>query len=379
MAIDTRTAPVTTKTPERVKLRPKALLTRGTGSKRRHIPLWADLLASKPFDTVVEPFGQGLWVTQALNQAADSTLTRVIAAESLVDMRSIWEAWRNPDWQWEINAILTQWQRKPVETAWPSIKQTWEQAQASGKCTPLAAAAGLSVRALSFSGICRDSPGNGRLNITWNKSQLKRWHPILEEMLCGYSTGRVVKANHPHHQEWLSSDVKWLSSKVDVIPGFLEYRFHDRGYRPDWPKEPPRDFQIYDDFSKVVYPEDNRLTVAVIDPPYVGDVSNPPPARRSGRFITPAYYGHRPHAKFTYDMAVTSVRAALEAGCGLVIACNYGSGLLDADYRALAAVHGYSCDREVYGELKGLNNNAKPAKVSAGYVDTYWVLKNLAC
>ncbi|MEM9487035.1 MAG: hypothetical protein AAGA83_25475 [Cyanobacteria bacterium P01_F01_bin.116] len=65
---------VTTSVTPSICLAPEALLPRGTGSKRKHIPKLANILTCIPFDTVVEPFGQGLWITQALHQAENSTL-----------------------------------------------------------------------------------------------------------------------------------------------------------------------------------------------------------------------------------------------------------------------------------------------------------------
>lgn len=357
-------------------LTPTALVHRGTGSKRKHIKVWAKLLASAPFDTVVEPFGQGLWVAQALNQAEGSTLKAIIAAESLVDIRSIWMAWTTPWWRSEIATYLDIWQRMPIEESWPQIKSTWEIAQELGEISPRSAAAGLAVRTLTFSGICRDTPGSGHLNIKWNKSQLGRWHPTIEEVLAGVTTGRKVKPNGGYwdnqYYQWLAGFRKGLY-EIDIVPDFLKYRLLKSGYQHKWPKSPPACFQVYDDYSKVQYPADTSKTLAVIDPPYVGDVGVVPPSYRSDRHITPAYFGHRPHAQFTYDMAVFSVRAALAAGCHMIIACNYDSDRLHKDYSALASEFGYVCDRTVMRELKGLNNNAKKASTLSTYQDTYWV------
>ncbi|MEM9485611.1 MAG: hypothetical protein AAGA83_18195 [Cyanobacteria bacterium P01_F01_bin.116] len=316
-------------------LAPDALLPRGTGSKRKHIPKLAKILIAIPFDTVVEPFGQGLWISQSLHQAENSTLCRIIAAESMVDMRAIWMAWAAPGWRPEITKWLRKWQILPIEEGWPEIKRNWEECQAKGEICPLAAAAGFAVRILSFSGICRDTPGSGALNIKWNKSQLKRW----------FGTPDLEKSNK------------------DYKPS----------YTPVWPKQPPACFQIYEDYGRVKYPADASRTLSLIDPPYAGDICDPPPTRRSGRYITPAYYGHRPHAQFTYDMAVHSVRAALAAGCHTVIACNYDSERLHGDYLALASEFDYSCDRTILGELKTLNNNARTVEQATPYRDTYWV------
>ncbi len=326
---------VTTPTIAPICLKPVALLPRGTGSKRKHIPKLAEVLTSVPFDTVVEPFGQGLWISQALHQAENSTLRCIIAAESMVDMRSIWMAWAAPGGRPEIETWLRKWQISPIEESWPEIKSVWETHQAMGEICPLAAAAGLAVRILSFSGICRDTPGSGALNIKWNKSQLKRW----------FGTPDLVR-----------SDKKYKPP-----------------YTPNWPKEPPACFQIYEDYGQIQYPADTSKILSFCDPPYAGDICDPPPTRRSGRYITPAYYGHRPHAQFTYDMAIWSVRAALEAGCHTIIACNYNSDRLHRDYLALASEFNYSCDRTVLGELKTLNNNARTVEQATPYQDTYWV------
>ncbi|MEM8610374.1 MAG: hypothetical protein AAGF93_00035 [Cyanobacteria bacterium P01_H01_bin.105] len=326
-----------TNIPSSICLKPKALLPRGTGSKRKHIPKLEKVLTKVPFDTVAEPFGQGLWIAQALHQAENSALKCIIAAESMVDMRSIWMAWAAPWWRPEILKQLRSWQALPIEKSWPKIKETWETCQALGVICPQAAAAGLAVRILTFSGICRDTPGSGSLNIKWNKSQLKRW--------LGTS--------------WLLRD----------DPGYRA------PYTPAWPKSPPTCFHIYSDYGQVRYPSDTTRTLAFIDPPYAGDIQEPPPTRRSGRYITPAYFGHRPHAQFTYDMAVFSVRAALAAECHTVIACNYDSDRLHGDYLALASEFGYSCDRTVLGELKTLNNNARAVQQATSYQDTYWVFR----
>ena len=199
-----------------------------------------------------------------------------------------------------------------------------------------AGAAGLAVRILTFSGICRDTPGSGKLNIKWNKSQLKRW----------FGTPDLILVTHKKYKP---------------------------PYTPAWPKHPPACFHIYEDYAQVQYPTDVSRTLSLLDPPYAGDICDPPPTRRSGRYITPAYYGHRPHAQFTYDMAIFSARAALAAGCHTVIACNYDSDRLHKDYLALASEFGYSCDRTILGELKTLNNNAKTAQQETPYQDMYWV------
>ncbi|MFG6101234.1 hypothetical protein U2F10_03205 [Leptothoe sp. EHU-05/26/07-4] len=321
--------------PISIHLTPDALLPRGTGSKRKHIPKLTDVLTSTTFNTVVEPFGQGLWITQALHQGEESSLRCIIAAESMVDMRSIWMAWAAPWWRPEILAHLREWQAVPIEESWSPIKRTWETCQARGEVCPMAAAAGLAVRILTFSGICRDTPGSGKLNIKWNKSQLKRW----------FGTPGLAKSDKSYRPP----------------------------YTPKWPKPPPTDFQIYSDYAQVEYPADTSRTLSLIDPPYAGDICSPPPTRRSGRYITPAYFGHRPHAQFTYDMAIFSVRKALATRCHTVIACNYDSDRLHRDYLALASEFGYSCDRTALGELKGLNNNARKVERATLYQDTYWV------
>ncbi|MEM9487034.1 MAG: hypothetical protein AAGA83_25470 [Cyanobacteria bacterium P01_F01_bin.116] len=291
-------------------------------------------------------------------------------------MRSIWMAWTTPWWRPEIETWLRKWQTLPIEESWPEIKSVWETHQSIGEVCPLAAAAGLAVRILSFSGICRDTPGSGALNIKWNKSQLKRWHPSLRKVICGEPTGEIIKAPHPHHTEWLA-DLQKGRESVSVLPGFLSYRLHKPGYTPEWPKQLPTCFQMYEDYGQVQYPDDTSKTLSFCDPPYAGDICDPPPTRRSGRYITPAYYGHRPHAQFTYDMAVHSVRAALAAGCHTIIACNYDSDRLHGDYLALASEFGYQCDLTILGELKTLNNNARTVEQATPYQDTYWVFSRV--
>ena len=312
-----------------INTKPQPLIPRMPGSKRRHLPEWA-LILSQGFDTVVEYFGGALWVTQALVQAGNSTVERVIVAEAAADLRAVYNAWVQletiecKDFRKAVSRSLERWQRLGIEESWPVIKQCYEALQASGIPSPRAAAAGLSLRLLTVSGIVRDTPGSGRLNVVPNKSQLKRW-----------ST-----------------------------------------YKPDWPKS-PNSLRVFSSYQNIVLPDDCSNTLAVCDPPYCGRLGNA--TRRGGHYISPAYFGHRPHEQFTADMAVDSVRHALSHGCRTVIACNYDAGWLDLSYRGMAARYGYSCDRTVRGSLTGLNNNVKPAKRENPYKDTYWVFQKIGC
>lgn len=311
-----------------VNLKPKPLVPRMPGSKRRHLPEWAPIL-SQDFDTVVEYFGGALWVVQALLQAEHPTVKRVIVAEAATDLRAIYTAWLNQektvekkDFRKALERQLQAWQKEGIESAWPLIKTCYEAHQQNGGASPRAAAAGLSLRLLTVSGIVRDTPGSGRLNVVPNKSQLKRW-----------ST-----------------------------------------YTPQWPKAPEQ-LRVVDDYRNVGLPLDCSSTLAICDPPYVGRLG--PPTRRGGHYISPAYFGHRPHEQFTADMAIDSVAHALAHGCRTVIACNYNAGWLDLSYRGMAARYGYSCDRTIRGSLTGLNNNVKPAKRENPYRDTYWVFQKI--
>lgn len=344
-----------------INLRPTPLIPRGAGSKRKHIPSLEPILTSVPFNTVVEPFGGGLWITQALHQADFSTLERIIVAESMVDLRAVYKAWCEPMWRPAISKQLSHWQNMSIEKSWPMIKRTWEQSQKKGVATPLASAAGLALRIMTFSGFVRDTPGSSQLNIKWNKSQLPRWHPRLQETNAeGYPIGPALKFPHPAVIDWLAGNA----------PNCYVWKEH--GYMPSYPAS-PKNLLVYKDFAKVVYPEDTSRTLAVCDPPYAGDIQDPPPSRRSGRYISPSYFHHRPHAQSTYDMAVHSVRAALEVGCHTVLGFNYDSERLHLDYVALAAEYGYQCDRMVGGRMTGCNNNVKPAKKETPYRDTTWV------
>ena len=310
---------------EQVNIKPQPLVRRMPGSKRRHLPDWA-LILSQGFDTVVEYFGGALWVSQALVQAKNSTIERVIVAEAAADLRGVYGLWAvwgktaQEQGREELVEQLKDWQSKPIEQAWPEIKESWETYQESGWSGTKAAAAGLALRILTVSGIVRDTPGSGKLNVVWNKSQLDRWHR----------------------------------------------------YTPEWPKAPDS-LRVFNSYQKVVLPEDNSNTLAICDPPYVGRLGSP--TRRGGHYISPAYFGHRPHEQFTADMAVDSVQHALSNGCKTVIACNYNAEWLHLSYQGMAARYGYSCDRTIRAALTGLNNNVKPAKRENSYRDTYWVFQ----
>lgn len=310
-----------------INTKPQPLVPRMPGSKRRHLPEWAPIL-SQGFDTVVEYFGEALWVSQALVQAENPTVKRVIVAEAMADLRGVYGLWG--EWgetakeqgRQELVAQLKEWQAKPIEQAWPEIKESWEAYQKAGWSGTRAAAAGLALRILTVSGIVRDTPGSGKLNVVWNQSQLDRW-----------------------------------------------YR-----YAPEWPKA-PEDLRVFNSYQKVTLPTDCTNTLAVIDPPYCGILGKA--TRRGGHYISPAYFGHRPHQQFTADMAVDSVQHALSQGCRTVIACNYDADWLDMSYRGMAARYEYSYDRTVRGALTGLNNNVRPAKRENPYKDTYWVFQKI--
>ena len=311
-----------------VNAKPQPLVTRMPGSKRRHLPEWAPIL-SQGFDTVVEYFGGALWVSQALVQAEQSTVKRVIVAEVATDLRAIYTAWLNQektiegrDFRRAVGRQLQAWQKEGIEAAWPLIKTCYEAHQQNGGASPRAAAAGLSLRLLTVSGIVRDTPGSGRLNVVPNKSQIDRW----------------LK------------------------------------YEPQWPKAPEQ-LRIVSDYRVSGLPSDCSNTLAICDPPYCGVLGKA--TRRGGHFISPAYFGHRPHEQFTADMAVDSVQHALSHGCRTVIACNYDAEWLDMIYRGMAARYGYSCTRTVRGSLTGLNNNVRPAKRENPYKDTYWVFQKI--
>lgn len=311
-----------------INIKPRALVPRMPGSKRRHLPEWAPIL-SQDFDTVAEYFGGALWVTQALIQAENPTVKRVIAAEAAVDLRAIYTAWTNQqktiegrDFRKAVASQLRAWQKDGIETAWPVIKTCYEAHQANGGPSFRAAAAGLSLRLLTVSGIVRDTPGSGRLNVVPNKSQVGRW----------------------------------LS------------------YSPEWPKAPEQ-LRVVSSYQDMGLPLGNSNTLAICDPPYCGVLGKA--TRRGGHYISPAYFSHRPHEQFTADMAVDSVQHALSHGCKTVIACNYNADWLDLSYRGLAARYGYSCNRTIRGSLTGLNNNVKPAKRENPYRDTYWVFQKI--
>lgn len=312
----------------KINTRPNPLVPRMPGSKRRHLPEWAPIL-SQDFDTVVEYFGGALWVAQALLQAERPTVKQVIVAEAATDLRAIYEIWGG--WlksdrevaRVNLQAKLTEWQTLGIEKSWPKIKALYENRQENGYTDVQAAAAGLALRVLTVSGIVRDTPGSGRLNVVPNKSQLKRWS----------------------------------------------------AYNPEWPKSPDQKIEVFEDFKHLKLPDDCSNTLAICDPPYCGRLGKA--ARRGGHYISPAYFGHRPHEQFTADMAVDSVALALAHGCRTVIACNYNAGWLDLSYRGMAARYGYSCDRTIRGSLTGLNNNVKPAKRESPYRDTYWVFQKI--
>ncbi|MGD1852801.1 MAG: hypothetical protein ACFB2W_00985 [Leptolyngbyaceae cyanobacterium] len=298
------------------------------GSKRRHLPEWAPILC-QGFDTVAEYFGGALWVAQALVQAELPTVRRVIVAEAATDLRAIYTAWLNQEKTIErkkfrraVARQLQAWQREGIEAAWPLIKTCYEAHQQNDGPSPRAAAAGLSLRLLTVSGIVRDTPGSGRLNVVPNKSQIKRW-----------ST-----------------------------------------YTPEWPKAPEQ-LSVVGDYKHLSLPFDCSNTLAICDPPYCGRLGKP--TRRGGHYISPAYFGHRPHEQFTADMAVDSVQHALSHGCRTVIACNYNAEWLDLSYRGMAERYGYSCDLTIRGSLTGLNNNVKPAKRVTPYKDAYWVFQRI--
>lgn len=310
-----------------VNTKPQALVPRMPGSKRRHLPEWEPIL-SQEFDTAVVYFGGALWAVQALIQVEKPTVKRVVVAEAATDLRAIYNAWigfTSAEWKQfrkATNRCLERWQRLGIEESWPVIKQCYEAHQSTGIPSPRAAAAGLSLRLLTVSGIVRDTPGSGRLNVVPNKSQIKRW-----------ST-----------------------------------------YKPAWPKAPER-LDVVADYRTIILPDDCSNTIAICDPPYCGTLGKT--TRRSGHYISPAYFGHRPHEQFTADMAIDSVQHALSHGCRTVIACNYNADWLDMSYRGLAMRYGYSCDRTIRGALTGLNNNVKPAKRENPYKDTYWVFQKI--
>ena len=314
---------------EHVNIKPQALIPRMPGSKRRHLPEWVSIL-SQGFDTVVEYFGGALWTTQALVQVEQPTVKRVIVAEAAADLRAIYSAWIEleaiecKDFRKAVNRSLQRWQQLGIEESWPVIKQCYEAFQAIGIASPRAAAAGLSLRLLTVSGIVRDTPGSGRLNVVPNKSQIDRW----------------------------------------------------QNYVPEWPTAPEQ-LDVFASYQRIVLPDDCGNTFAICDPPYCGRLGKA--TRRGGHYISPAYFGHRPHEQFTADMAVDSVAHALSHGCRTVIACNYDAEWLDFCYRGIAARYGYSCDRVVRGSLTGLNNNVKPAKRANPYKDTYWVFQKIGC
>lgn len=304
-----------------INIKPQPLISRMPGSKRRHLPEWAPIL-SQGFTTIAEYFGGGLWVTQALVQAEQPTVNRVIVAEAATDLRAIYAAWLNQektiekkDFRKAVTRQLKAWQKEGLESAWPLIKACYEGHQANGGAGPRAAAAGISLRLLTVS-------GSGCLNVVPNKSQAKRW-----------ST-----------------------------------------YEPVWPKA-PEELRVVSDYRVMPLPFDNSNTLAICDPPYCGVLDKA--ARRGGHYISPCYFGHRPHEQLTADMAVDSVQHALSQGCRTVIACNYDADWLDLSYRGMAARYGYSCDRTVRGALTGLNNNVKPAKQENPYRDTYWVFQKI--
>ena len=306
-----------------INTKPQPLVPRMPGSKRRHLPEWAPIL-SQGFDAVVEYFGGALWVSQALVQAEQPTVKLIIVAEAATDLRAIYSCWGSTgnERKRSTENQLRAWQEEGLEAAWPVIKSCYEAHQQNGGPSPRVAAAGLSLRLLTVACIVRDTPGSGRLNVVPNKSQIARW----------------LK------------------------------------YKPRWPKAPEH-LRIVSDYRSMFLPDDYSNTLAICDPPYCGVLGKA--TRRGGHYISPAYFGHRPHEQFTADMAVDSVQHALSHGCRTVIACNYNADWLDMTYRGMADRYKYSCARTVRGALTGLNNNVKPAKRENPYKDTYWVFQKI--
>lgn len=301
-------------------IKPQALIPRYPGSKRRRLPAWAKWLDGYRPTVVIEPFGGGLWYSlgsmQSKNPAREYRF-----AEVQGDLQAVYRCWflGKED---EVRQVVASWQHafatEDPEVVWTELKRVFTH---SGNAVARAGAS-LCLRKLTMSGVTRDTPGSGELNVRYVKTQLE---PLQ----------RYVPTFPP------------LVGSIQMKPDFgavdWELGHADRA-------------------------------IAIIDPPYSGEVLDHrvAPSRRSGKYISPAYVGHRPHARATQEMGIKALDQAMSHRVQRIIMCNYFSPQLDARFQVAAKYWGYTLHCNLIGKLTTLNNNCRKAKNETPYVDTDW-------
>lgn len=302
-------------------VRPQALIPRYPGSKRRRLPVWARWLDGYRPTVVIEPFGGGLWFTLGSMQS-EHPAREYRFAEVQPDLQAIYRCWFLNK-QVELRDAVEAWQitfaREDPEKAWALLKEDFMR---SGDVVGRASAS-LCLRKLTMSGVTRDTPGSGELNVRYVKTQLdalQRYTPTLPPLM-----GEIR-----------------MSVDCDLLDWGLAYG--DRA-------------------------------IAIIDPPYSGEVlvDRVAPSRRSGKYISPAYVGHRPHEVATRELGVRMLGEAMKHRVQRIIVSNYYSDYLQSVFRTSAMYWGYSMECNLMGKLTGLNNNCRKSKDETPYVDTDWL------
>ena len=309
--------------------RPKKILTMnklhplipaGPGSKQSHLrelKPWQAVLNAHPYKTIYEPFACGLTTSLALLQQENSTLERIICAEIDPSLRDLYLAWMNSQPRSYITQSIKNWQAYPIDNVIEYFKKTYEESWIEKSSNLNVAVAGILLRYIAYNGKLAPNANSTKLNIKPSDQQCENW-------------------------------------------GSINYQFPDCR---------PSEIEVYDDVYEIRWSETKNPTIAIVDPPYAGNIANV--KYRDPDFIRPVYFKHKPHSKFTYDYAVNVIDEVLSINTTVVIACNYYSDRLNNEYIEAAKHYGYNVFN--YDGIQPKLNNGKRSKKELYYKDSYWI------
>ena len=298
----------------------KSPISRYPGSKRLHLK---ELLAdAAPVDAVIEPFAGAAHYSISRLQ---NGVTQAFLGEADPTVRSLYEVWRQPRLHDFFTLEIEAWSEilgvQPDESMNPAQfdveKILAGDIDSSSDAEVLsAAAAGAILRQLTFGGVIRCSD-TGKQNAPVVKGQLKklwRWEANLE-----------------------GSEV---ARRFNVQPNYIEAIAAFKN-------------------------SDLASAEALIDPPYYAPLAECP------RRQTPAYWGHKPHAKETLELCLNAFEQCLsDERIRRVVVTNYVSDELHDGLSAIASRHNQQLQFFSGNTLKTMQRST--GKVGDGAKQGFW-------
>lgn len=299
-------------------------VSRYPGSKR--LFLKALLADAQPVDAIIEPFaGAAHYSIARLQDGVDFAFL----GETDPTVRSLYKVWASTELHADFQHYCDRWTEdfeqdsgSAFQAINTQIESFWGDralflGEDAGHC--IKAAAGAILRKLTFGGVVRDNAA-GEQNaplVTGQLKQLARYCPNLS-----------------------GSEV---AQKLSVHSGY---------------RQAIAAFKTSGLFS----------AEALIDPPYYA------PREECPRTQTPAYWGHKPHAKETLEICLDTFKlCVLDERIRRVVVTNYISRELDEGLRAIASKHNQSLEFIEGTTLKTMQRST--GKPSDGVKQGFWQIR----